>query len=448
MPYNNLDIKKSPMNPLTLSFPKEIEKDFLKYYFSKYLPHMRISIILGMVIWGFFGIVDLWIAPADIIDQLLFIRYGIIWPIMIVCYFMTFKKNPEKYMSLLITFGILAPAFAIIAKMAVTPLSMNAFWNTSLIVIFIYGYAVMRPRYVWGALTGAIILISYQAVSIWIKLMPNNMLINNTFILFMGNLLGMYLCYTLECFARKDFLYSKLIEKESEKTHNVNIKLHTEIRERLAAEKELQIHKNQLEEIVKERTKQLDDTQHEIVYMLSMASEYRDTKTGEHIKRMSKAAVLVGKEIGIDKRTRELLFYASQMHDIGKIGIPDSILLKPAKLTPEEWEIMKTHTTIGAEILSRNNSKLLQTAKEVALSHHERWDGSGYPKGLKGEEIPILGRITIICDIFDALLFDRPYKKAWTIDKAIEEIDHCHKSFFDPQVYRAFKKILPQVIKR
>ncbi len=109
---------------------------------------------------------------------------------------------------------------------------------------------------------------------------------------------------------------------------------------------------------------------------------------------------------------------------------------------------MKTHTTIGAEILSGNNCQLLDMAKIIALSHHERWDGSGYPKGLKGEEIPLIGRITIICDIFDALLYDRPYKKAWPLDKAIEEIDNCSKTFFDPKVYKAFKKILPQLIKK
>ncbi len=334
MPYKNINFENISMNPLTLSFNKDIEKDFIKYYFSKYLPHMRISMILGMIVWGIFGIIDLWVAPKEVIDHLLFIRYGIIWPICIGCYFASFKKNPEKYMSFVICFGILAPAFAIIAKMAVTPLSMNAFWNTSLIVILIYGYAVIRPRYVWGSLTGATILIAYQIVSIWFIRMPNNMLVNNTFILFMGNLMAMYICYTLECFARKDFLYSKLIEKESEKTQNANIKLHSEIKDRKAAEKELQSHKNLLEQLVKERTKQLDDTQHEIVYMLSMASEYRDTDTGNHIKRMSNAAVLVAKELKVDAETCDLLLYASQMHDIGKIGIPDAILLKPAKLSP------------------------------------------------------------------------------------------------------------------
>jgi HD-GYP domain-containing protein (c-di-GMP phosphodiesterase class II) len=434
------------MNPLTLSFSKESEDEFLKYYFSKYLPHMRFSIILGMVIWGVFGIVDLWVAPARVIDQLLFIRYSIVWPIMIGCYFFTYKKHPEKHMNLVITIGILAAAFAIIAKMATTPLSMNPFWNTSLIVIFIYGYAIMRPRYVWATLTGAMILITYQIVAIWFKIMPNQILIKNTFILFMGNLLGMYICYTLECFARKDFLSAKRIEQESQKTHRANQKLHGEIRERLKVERELQKHKDDLEKLVMERTKQLDDTQHEIVFMLSMASEYRDEETGTHIKRMSKAAALVGQELGLNENTCHLLFYASQMHDIGKIGIPDAILLKPDALSPEEWRIMKRHTTIGAEILSGNNSDLLQMAQTVALSHHERWDGSGYPKGLSGENIPLYGRITIICDVFDALIHDRPYKRAWPLYEAIEEIDRCNGTFFDPIVYKAFKKILPQLM--
>jgi len=134
------------------------------------------------------------------------------------------------------------------------------------------------------------------------------------------------------------------------------------------------------------------------------------------------------------------------MHDIGKIGIPDAVLLKEGPLTPEEWEVIKTHTTIGAEILSGNNSKLCQMAALIALTHHERWDGSGYPNGLKGEQIPLLGRIVCLCDVFDALLSKRPYKNPWTVEDTVSQIEELSGIYFDPTLVEKFKKILPQIL--
>ena len=133
------------------------------------------------------------------------------------------------------------------------------------------------------------------------------------------------------------------------------------------------------------------------------------------------------------------------MHDGGKIGIPDHILLKPGRLTPEEWEVMKTHTRIGGDIFSGNESELLQAARTVALTHHEKWDGSGYPDGLKGEAIPLIGRIVAVADVFDALVSKRPYKAPWTLDDALAEIERESGSHFDPHVVRAFLSIFPQV---
>lgn len=140
-----------------------------------------------------------------------------------------------------------------------------------------------------------------------------------------------------------------------------------------------------------------------------------------------------------------ILSTASLLHDVGKIGIPDSILQKPGKLTPEEWKIMKTHTTIGSELLSGSNSKFLKLGEEIALSHHEKWDGSGYPKGLKKEKIPLAGRICGLCDVLDALTSIRPYKKAWPIDNAMEEIKKGSGTHFDPHIVDCFFKILPQI---
>jgi putative two-component system response regulator len=212
--------------------------------------------------------------------------------------------------------------------------------------------------------------------------------------------------------------------------------LHTEIRNQ----------NKLLEDKVKERTQELYDTQLDVIQRLARAIEYRDSETGLHIVRMSHYASCLAAKAGLSLSDCELILTASPLHDIGKIGIPDSILRKPGRLTPEEWAIMKTHTTIGGELLSGSKSKFLMMAKEIALTHHERWDGSGYPQGLKGEEIPMVGRICGLSDVFDALLSQRPYKRAWGFDETLEEIKKGSGFHFDPKLVDSFLDILPQVM--
>ncbi len=201
-----------------------------------------------------------------------------------------------------------------------------------------------------------------------------------------------------------------------------------------------------LEERVRERTRQLRETQLEIVRRLGRAAEYRDNVTGMHVIRMSHYCAEMARAIGWSEEECEMLLHASPMHDIGKIGIPDRILLKEGKLTAEEWEVMKSHATIGAELLSDSNSPLMQMAMEIALSHHEKWDGSGYPRGLKGDDIPIVGRIVALCDVFDALTTERPYKQAWPVEKVIAELERQSGKHFDPALVETFKSILPKIL--
>jgi putative two-component system response regulator len=182
------------------------------------------------------------------------------------------------------------------------------------------------------------------------------------------------------------------------------------------------------------------------IMRLSRAAEYKDEDTGTHISRMSSYAVLVARELGLNERTVEAIQYAVPMHDVGKIGIPDHILLKPGPLTPEEWEVMKQHTTIGGRILAGADPGFLRLAEVIALTHHEKWDGTGYPRGLKGKAIPLAGRITAVADVFDALTSDRPYKKAFTRDKALEIVTEGRGGHFDPQVVDAFLAVQDEVV--
>ena len=201
-----------------------------------------------------------------------------------------------------------------------------------------------------------------------------------------------------------------------------------------------------LEERVRERTQELLDTRLEIIRHLGRAAEYRDNETGLHILRMSQFCACLGQAVGMDEAQVEMLLNASPMHDIGKIGIPDRILLKPGKLDAEEWEIMKTHAAIGAEILSGGQSELMEMARMIAATHHEKWDGSGYPNALKGEEIPLEGRIVALCDVFDALTTARPYKKAWTVEAALDYMADNSGQHFDPLLVAKFREVLPGIL--
>ena len=204
--------------------------------------------------------------------------------------------------------------------------------------------------------------------------------------------------------------------------------------------------KRLLDEMVKERTQELDQTRLQIIQRLGRAAEYKDNETGMHVIRMSHYSKLLGLANGMSEEEAELLLNAAPMHDIGKIGIPDRILLKPGKLDENEWEIMKTHPQMGAEILGSHNSVLLNLARDIALTHHEKWDGSGYPNALKGEEIPLHARIVAITDTFDALTTVRPYKHAWLVADAIDLLKKEAGSHFDPDLVDKFLNIMPQII--
>ncbi|MCP4295047.1 MAG: HD domain-containing protein, partial [Proteobacteria bacterium] len=224
------------------------------------------------------------------------------------------------------------------------------------------------------------------------------------------------------------------------------VRIHNLLEMRLA-HKQLSQYSETLELEVRARTKEIESTQLEIVHRLGLAAEYRDNETGAHIVRMSHYSMEIGKMMGLNDKETDLILHSAPMHDIGKIGIPDNILLKPAKLTFEEFDIMKQHAVIGTGILSGAGSELLQAAGNIALTHHEKWDGTGYPNGLKGLDIPLHGRITACADVFDALTSKRPYKTPWTIDKAVDFVSEMSGKHFDPAVVDAMMRSLPAMLK-
>jgi two-component system response regulator RpfG len=184
-------------------------------------------------------------------------------------------------------------------------------------------------------------------------------------------------------------------------------------------------------------TKEIADREEETINRLMRAAEFRDSETGMHIVRMGKYAEIIGRAMELDAEDQRMLLLATPMHDIGKVATPDAILLKSGPLTPDEWEIMKQHTRAGYDILVGSSSKVLQLAAIIALRHHERWDGTGYPDRLRGTQIPLAARIASVSDVFDALISRRTYKRAWTTDEAIHVIKKSSGTHFDPMVVEA-----------
>jgi len=205
-------------------------------------------------------------------------------------------------------------------------------------------------------------------------------------------------------------------------------------------------HNRDLEEKINIRTSELNNSRKEIIQRLGRAAEFKDNETGLHVIRMSHYSALIAKKAGMPVPWCELLKNAAPMHDLGKIGIPDNILLKPGKLDEDEWKLMKKHPEFGAEILGSHDSELLTLAQSVALTHHEKWDGSGYPQGLSKTDIPIESRIVAIADVFDALTTARPYKEAWPVEEAVMLIEESAGSHFAPDLVSVFLKILPEIL--
>jgi len=205
------------------------------------------------------------------------------------------------------------------------------------------------------------------------------------------------------------------------------------------------LNKSNLE--IKSAHQELHKAYLDTIHRLVLAAEYKDEDTGNHIRRMSRYSALIAEKLGLPAKEIQNILYAAPMHDVGKIGIPDSILIKPGKLTDEEFDIMKTHTTIGAKILAGSKAEILQVAGVIALSHHEKWNGKGYPQGLAGDKIPLAARIVGLADVFDALTSRRPYKDPFPAEVAFDIIKKERGEHFDPEIVDVFLENIDDVLK-
>lgn len=228
------------------------------------------------------------------------------------------------------------------------------------------------------------------------------------------------------------------------KTHFSHVEARLRVRNLIEAnllERQQQAQNKVLELKVRSRTRDLDKARNETLRRLARAGEYRDDDTHEHALRVGRTAALLAERLELPTGIRQDIRHAAPLHDLGKIGISDLILLKPGKLTAEEFDVIKTHSEIGHRLLSGSGATVLELSAEIALTHHERWDGKGYPAGLAGESIPMSGRLVAVADVFDALTHERPYKEAWSVERAVAEIDAMSGSQFCPSVVAAFRDL-------
>ena len=217
------------------------------------------------------------------------------------------------------------------------------------------------------------------------------------------------------------------------------------VKARVRTQLALSRQRHQLELLVRERTRELEETRLEIIRQLARAAELRDNETGLHVTRVSDYAYHIARATGLSEDHATLVRTVAPLHDVGKIGVPDQILLKRGGLTADEWSIIQTHCDLGYRVIGNHGTELLRTAALCAYCHHERWDGHGYPRRLAGKEIPLVARILAVADVFDALTCERPYKRAWSFEEAVAEIRRCSGSQFDPAIVTSFIAALPEI---
>jgi len=245
-------------------------------------------------------------------------------------------------------------------------------------------------------------------------------------------------------------LYNDQLKKYAQDLAEVYKSEKAKRKELQVAKEQLLIYADDLKKTIldlKVAHKETQEAYLDTIFRLVLTAEYKDEDTGDHIKRMSLYSVLIAKKLGLSDNEVQNILYTAPMHDVGKVGIPDSILMKKGKLTKEEFDVIKTHSAMGAKILSNSKSDIIKTAEQIALTHHEKWNGKGYPQGLSGKKIPLVGRIVCLADIFDALTSKRPYKDPYPAEVACEIIKKEYGEQFDPDVADVFLENIDEALK-
>lgn len=405
----------------------EHEKRFQREYLKESLFQFRISFMLVTFLYGFFAVLDLLLAP-DYLPLFLGIRFIVVIPFLLFVFAFSFTRVFERSWQILLFLSFIISGSGVSIMIALNP--DNIIYFLGLDLIFIAGYFFIKLRCFLASLAGWNLILIFNFTVIIFSRMDWAMLFAANFFFVSGNIISSFACY--------------YIEKNQRQVFKTKLKLEEN-------QFELQIHEESLEEAVSKKTKELDLAYDAVIESMALITEYRDRETGLHIQRTKEFVRLLAQhlrsnssqEYKLSEYEIELLVKTAPLHDLGKVAIPDYILLKPGKLTQQEFERMKIHTLSGAGAIRKSAQNTGETpfskmAAEIAEFHHEKWNGSGYPHGLKGKAIPLTARIMALADVYDALISERPYKRALTHDKAYEIILAETGKHFDPVIVEAF----------
>jgi HD-GYP domain-containing protein (c-di-GMP phosphodiesterase class II) len=439
------------LHPLTLKFSGEsshLEEPFLNDYYKSSLSHVRILLILGALIYAAFGILDALLMPEQMFTIWL-IRFIIIGPALLVFLLISFTGFFKRYMQPALAFAYIAVGTGIIGMIVIAPPQVSYFYYAGLMLVFMWGYTLIRLFFVWASFAGWAQVILYDIVAIWISPAPVNVFINNNFFFIGANALGMMACYAIEFYARRDYFMKQQLEIERKNVNSINEELEDRVRQRTkdyeivnrALQKEIAGHKQAKEKL----HLTLDSLKKSIgatIQVMVSAVEARDPYTAGHQVRSAGLACAIAAEMGLSQEKIDGIRMAGAIHDIGKLSIPAEILTKPSKLTDLEFSLIKEHSSSGNDMLKDVESPW--PLAEIIYQHHERIDGSGYPRKLKGEEILIEARILAVSDVVESMASHRPYRPALGIKAALEEIEKNRGMLYDKDVadacLRLFRK--------
>lgn len=432
------------LHPLTLKYSGEdstLEEPFLDNYYKSSLSHVRTLVVLGAVIYAAFGILDWLLMPKQVLSIWL-IRFFIIGPALGGFIFISFTGFFKRYMQAVMAFVYLLVGGGIIGMIVIAPPQVSYFYYAGLILVFMWGYTLIRLFFIWASLAGWSQVILYDIVSIWVNPTPVPVLINSNFFFIGANALGMMACYAIEFYARRDFFMKQQLEIERENVSRINHELEDRVIKRTedyqivnkALEQKIVEHRR-MEEELKRTLEILKKSVGTTIQVMVSAVEARDPYTAGHQLRSASLACAIAEEMGMPQEKIDGIRMACSIHDIGKMSVPAEILTKPNKLTDLEFSLIKEHSLSGYEMLKNVESPW--PLAQVVCQHHERIDGSGYPKKLKGDEILIEARILAVSDVVESMASHRPYRPSLGIQAALEEIDKNKGILYDTSVSNA-----------
>lgn len=442
------NFKDMDMNVFTLSFKGDIERDFVSDHHKKSIFQVRISFFLAVLLYGFFGILDMHLA-VELRNLMWLIRFCVIVPIGFLVLVTSYAPDFDKYRDATMAFTMILFGVGILLMTIITPKPVDFVYYAILMVTFVFVYTFIGIRFIAATLTGMVILLCYEVTAIFIIKSPMAVVGRNNFIFISTNIVGMFAAYSIEFYARRDFFITKIFEHNQYEMFKLNEELEDRIKEQTAELvktnkgliKEIKTRveiENELRSTNVKLNKLLNDT----VTGLVSAIEYRDPYTAGHQRRVTQLAVSIAQKMRLTKDEQDCIRIAAMIHDVGKLYVPVEILSKPGIVSQNELELMQNHPQAGYDILKEIDFPW--PVARVVHQHHERLDGSGYPNGLKGEDILLESRVIYVADVMEAMSNRRPYRPSLGINKALEELEKNKGKLYDANIVEACVKLFKE----